>query len=49
MTEPSVKKSDAFDREAFRAFQEFYGKNLSADRLVLDVLEEDDARSFRPE
>jgi hypothetical protein len=27
-------------------FQAFYGKNLPADRLVLDVLEEDDARSF---
>jgi hypothetical protein len=30
-------------------FQAFYGKNLPADRLVLDVLEEDDARSFPPE
>jgi hypothetical protein len=30
-------------REEFKAF---YGKNLSADRLVLDVLEEDDTRSF---
>jgi hypothetical protein len=27
-------------------FQGFYGKNLPAARLVLDVLEEDDARSF---
>jgi len=27
----------------------FYGKNLPADRLVLDVLEQDDARSFPPE
>jgi Domain of unknown function (DUF5069) len=27
-------------------FEAFYGKNLPADRLVLDVLEEDDARSF---
>ena len=27
-------------------FQALYGKNLPADRLVLDVLEEDDARSF---
>lgn len=27
-------------------FQGFYGKNLPPDRLVLDVLEEDDARSF---
>jgi hypothetical protein len=27
-------------------FQAFYGKNLPPDRLVLDVLEEDDARSF---
>ena len=31
------------------SFQGFYGKNLPADRLVLDVLEEDDARSFPPE
>jgi hypothetical protein len=30
-------------------FQAFYGKNLPADRLVLDVLKEDDARSFPPE
>ena len=30
-------------------FQGFYGKNIPPDRLVLDVLEEDDARSFRPE
>jgi uncharacterized protein DUF5069 len=32
-------------------FEGFYGKNLPAGRLVLDVLEEDDARSFprRPE
>jgi hypothetical protein len=29
-------------------FQAFYGKNLPAARLVLDVLEEDDARSFPP-
>ena len=29
-------------------FQGFYGKNLPPDRLVLDVLEEDDARSFPP-
>jgi hypothetical protein len=29
-------------------FEAFYGKNLPADRLVLDVLEEDDARSFPP-
>jgi hypothetical protein len=29
-------------------FQVFCGKNLPADRLVLDVLEEDDARSFPP-
>jgi hypothetical protein len=29
-------------------FQIFYGKNLPADRFVLDVLEEDDARSFPP-
>jgi hypothetical protein len=27
-------------------FQASYGKNIPADRLVLDVLEEDDARSF---
>jgi hypothetical protein len=27
-------------------FERFYGKNLSAGRLVLDVLEQDDARSF---
>lgn len=27
-------------------FQAFYGKDLPAARLVLDVLEEDDARSF---
>jgi hypothetical protein len=27
-------------------FQAFYGKDLPADRLVLDVLEEDDERSF---
>lgn len=27
-------------------FQAFYGKDLPADRLVLDVLEEDDVRSF---
>jgi hypothetical protein len=27
-------------------FKAFYGKNLPADRLVLDVLTEDDARSF---
>ena len=27
-------------------FQAFYGKNLPANRLVLDVLDEDDARSF---
>jgi hypothetical protein len=27
-------------------FQAFYGKNLPPDRLVLDVLKEDDARSF---
>lgn len=27
-------------------FERFYGKNLSAGRLVLDVLEEDDARCF---
>lgn len=27
-------------------FERFYGKNLPAGRLVLDVLEEDDARSF---
>jgi hypothetical protein len=32
-----------------REFADFYGKNLPADRLVLDVLEEDDARSFPPE
>ena len=49
MTEPSVKKSDAFGQEVLQAFQRFYGKNLPADRLVLDVLEEDDARSFPPE
>jgi hypothetical protein len=30
-------------------FDAFYGKNLRANRLVLDVLEEDDARSFPPE
>ncbi len=29
-------------------FEGFYGKNLLAGRLVLDVLEEDDARSFPP-
>lgn len=29
-------------------FQAFYGKNLPPDHLVLDVLEEDDARSFPP-
>jgi hypothetical protein len=29
-------------------FQAFYGKDLPPDRLVLDVLEEDDARSFPP-
>jgi len=29
-------------------FEAFYGKNLPADRLVLDVLTEDDARSFPP-
>jgi hypothetical protein len=29
-------------------FEGFYDKNLPADRLVLDVLEEDDARSFPP-
>jgi hypothetical protein len=29
-------------------FQAFYGKELPPDRLVLDVLEEDDARSFPP-
>lgn len=29
-------------------FQGFYGKNIPPDRLVLDVLEEDDARSFPP-
>jgi len=34
--------------DPFKAeFQSFYGKNLPADRLLLDVLEEDDARSFR--
>jgi hypothetical protein len=33
---------DAFKVE----FERFYGKNLPAGRLVLDVLEEDDARSF---
>lgn len=27
-------------------FQAFYGKDVPAARLVLDVLEEDDARSF---
>jgi hypothetical protein len=27
-------------------FEKFYGKNLSAGRLVLDVLEQDDALSF---
>ena len=27
-------------------FERFYGKNLPAGRLVLDVLKEDDARSF---
>lgn len=27
-------------------FERYYGKNLPAGRLVLDVLEEDDARSF---
>jgi hypothetical protein len=36
--------------DAFRPeFDAFYGKNLPPDRLVLDVLEEDDARSFPPE
>ena len=30
-------------------FHAFYGKNLPAGRLVLDVLEEDDARSFPAE
>ena len=29
-------------------FHAFYGKNLPSTRLVLDVLEEDDARSFPP-
>jgi len=29
-------------------FRAFYGKDLPPDRLVLDVLEEDDARSFPP-
>jgi len=33
--------------DTFKAeFERFYGKNLPAGRLVLDVLEEDDARSF---
>jgi hypothetical protein len=33
--------------DPFKAeFERFYGKNLPAGRLVLDVLEEDDARSF---
>jgi hypothetical protein len=33
--------------DTFKAeFERFYGKNLPASRLVLDVLEEDDARSF---
>lgn len=36
---------DAFKVE----FERFYGKNLPAGRLVLDVLEEDDARSFPPD
>lgn len=36
--------------DAFKAeFERFYGKNLPAGRLVLDVLEEDDARSFPPD
>jgi len=33
--------------DAFKVqFERFYGKNLPAGRLVLDVLKEDDARSF---
>jgi hypothetical protein len=35
--------------DTFKAdFERFYGKNLPASRLVLDVLEEDDARCFPP-
>jgi hypothetical protein len=36
--------------DVFKAeFARFYGKNLPAGRLVLDVLEQDDARSFPPD